>query len=35
MITILTVLACVHGHNAVCVEVAVPTQIQFACDDAS
>jgi len=35
MITILSVLACVHGHNAMCVEVAVPTPIEFACDDPS
>ena len=33
MITILSVIACVHGHNAMCAEIAVPTPITFACDD--
>jgi hypothetical protein len=34
MITIL-VLACVHSHNAMCVEVAVPTLNEFGWDDPS
>jgi hypothetical protein len=33
MITILSVIACVHGHNAMCAEIAVPTPITFACDE--
>ena len=33
MIIILSVIACVHGHNAMCAEIAVPTPITFACDD--
>jgi hypothetical protein len=35
MIMILSVIACVHGHYATCVEIAVPTPIVFACDDPS
>jgi hypothetical protein len=35
MITLLSVIACVHGHNAMCAEISVPTPITFACDDRS
>jgi hypothetical protein len=33
MITILSVIACVHGPNAMCAEITVPTPVMFACHD--